>query len=49
MRALLGRKIVETGVKDARILQNSQYKEFFSSEKAEFWNTDGELVVKPFF
>ena len=49
MRAVLGRNIIEPGVKVARILHNSQYKEFFRSEKAEFWNTDGEVVFKPFF
>ena len=49
MRAVLCRNIIEPVVKDARILNNSQYKEFFSSEKAQFWNTDVELVVKPFF
>ena len=49
LRAVLGQKVIEPGVKDARVSHNGQYKEYFSSARVKFKNSVGEQVVKPFF
>ena len=49
IRSVLGRKIIEPGVKEARVTHNSQYKEYFSSSMVKFKNSQGEPVMKAFF
>ena len=46
---MFGRKVIEPGVKEAGVIHNSQYKEFFSSAMVKFKNSQGEPVVNPFF
>ena len=49
LRAKLGRKIVEPGLQQAMVNQNSCLEEFFTEKEMQFFNTDGTIALKHLF
>ena len=49
LRAVLGRKVIEAGVKEERPVHNKQFIEFFTSDLISFQNSKKETIQKRLF
>lgn len=49
LRIKFGRSAVEPGVKEARVITNTQYREYFTVQKLSFTTSKEDEVIKPLF